>query len=224
VTRKVPQIRQLILFLWKPIGSWRFRKAYQQALQGDVKLHIGAGNHRILGWLNTDISPFSPLYLDATKKFPIKENSVSYIFSEHFIEHITRQKAQYFLNECFRVLKQGGIIRIATPDIENLSRVYLDNNEKVKLINERNKTHGYQFCLYSIDILNKEFLEDQHLCLYDANSLEKILVTIGFFNVTRQRIRESQHSTLSGIEQHDTGITDEFTLVVEAIKLNHVME
>ena len=65
----------------------------------------------------------------------------------------------------------------------------------------------------------KAWLEDCHVCLYDAQTLQQVLSSAGFQNITRCKVGESRHTALSGIERHDVGsIADEFTCVVEATK------
>jgi len=216
----IPGFHISVRLIWRLIGSVKFRVAYRNACRrGNVYLHIGAGPIRIDGWLNTDISPLAPLFLDATHRFPIKDNSISHIFNEHFIEHIPRHAAIAFLQDSFRILQPGGIRRISIPDVEALTRAYLNNPEHTRLMNERNKRLGSRYNSYPIDILNTTFREWGHICLYDFQTLQQLLNSVGFQNITPCKVGESRHSALSGIEQHDVGsIEDEFTCVVEATK------
>jgi SAM-dependent methyltransferase len=86
------------------------------------KLQIGTGENLLPGWLNTDLEPMAAevIHLDALEPFPFKDNEFDYIFSEHMIEHIPYIGGLFMLKECFRVIKPGGKIRIATPDIEKI--------------------------------------------------------------------------------------------------------
>ena len=120
--------------IWKPIGLLAFRLAYRNACRmGNVYLHIGAGPVSLGGWLNTDISTVSPLFLDATRRFPIKDNSVSCIFSEHFIEHISRPAAISFIKESFRVLQPGGILATQLGE-KNVRVAYTWHRESKKVL------------------------------------------------------------------------------------------
>lgn len=221
LARRIPGFRSCVILIWRSVGSPKFRAAYRDACaRGDVRLHIGSCYVRLDGWLNTDIEPTAPLFLDATRPFPVKENSVRYIFCEHFLEHITRQAAFLFLKESFRVLHPGGILRISTPDIEAIVREYLARSESQRLLLERNEGLGYKYTRYPVDIVNKAFYEDSHACLYDGESLEQMLRSVGFQDITRYKVGVGSHSALSGIERHDVGsVEDEFTLVMEAKKL-----
>ena len=83
------------------------------------KVQLGAGGSRLKGWLNTDIEPGADglAYLDATKRFPLDDGSVHYIFSEHVIEHLTYDEGKSMLAEAYRVLAAGGRMRVSTPDL-----------------------------------------------------------------------------------------------------------
>src|SRR5690348_4800131 len=83
-----------------------------------AKLQVGAGDNVLAGWLNTDRDPTpGSAYLDATRRFPLPDASFDYVMSEHTIEHLTLEQADSMLAECHRVLKPGGKVRIATPDL-----------------------------------------------------------------------------------------------------------
>jgi len=93
----------------------------------DVRaLQLGAGPNALDGWLNTDIAPSRRgiAYLDATRPFPLEDETFDYVFSEHQIEHIEARHALPMLRECFRVLKPGGRLRIATPDLAVVIGLY----------------------------------------------------------------------------------------------------
>jgi predicted SAM-dependent methyltransferase len=196
------------------------------------RLQLGTGPNPLPGWLNTDLSPdqYSEhrgelVYLDATRPFPIAEMSFDYVFSEHQIEHIAEPEARLMLEECFRVLKPSGRIRIATPDLsailslrddplEEVQRHYVDwvmtrfrpdiasGNRRCYVINHIFKDHGHQF-------------------IYDYETLLALLTDAGFGKVARRKPGESDDPVLRGIEAHGRAIGDEAinhfeTLVVEA--------
>jgi SAM-dependent methyltransferase len=138
--RKIRKIPSLIKML---SNRARLIKKYLESYT-IKKLQLGAGSTPLLGWLNTDISNESDniVYLDATHVFPFDDNTFDYIFSEHMIEHITWHKGLFMLKECIRILKPRGIIRIATPDLEVLIGLHVQNgntlNEKyIKWITDR---------------------------------------------------------------------------------------
>lgn len=200
----------------------QLHKAYRRALRrGEIiRLHIGASDKILPGWLNTDIMPPAPLYLNATRHFTLDDNSVKYIFSENFIEHISLSDAMTFLKESFRVLSWDGVIRIATPDLEAHSKEYLSRSSIAISLLERNKQIGYEYGPTLAAIINKIFLADSHCYIYNFETLEYMLKQTGFTMVTRCEIRKSLNPELCNLEQHDIGSVhdDYFTLAVEAKK------
>jgi SAM-dependent methyltransferase len=61
---------------------------------------------------------------DVRKGLPYPDDSLSYVYSSHLLEHLHADEARAFLSECFRVLMPGGILRLAVPDLELFCRWY----------------------------------------------------------------------------------------------------
>jgi len=110
-------LRVLVWLAKRNVGIAAYLKAHRVK-----KLQLGTSNNILDGWLNTDVVPNhgSVVYLDATRRFPFDDDTFDYIMSEHMIEHVEYQAAQIMLRECARVLKPGGRVRFATPDLQVL--------------------------------------------------------------------------------------------------------
>jgi SAM-dependent methyltransferase len=63
---------------------------------------------------------------DLRKGIPFPDRTFDCVYHSHVLEHIDRDAALPFLQECFRVLKPGAILRVVLPDLEVLTRDYLD--------------------------------------------------------------------------------------------------
>ncbi len=98
------------------------------------KLQIGAGENPLPGWLNTDLEPVIPgvLYLDALERLPFPNETFDYVFSEHMIEHIPYSHGVQMLKEIFRILRVGGRVRIATPDVVNIVGLLADSKSEAQ--------------------------------------------------------------------------------------------
>lgn len=81
----------------------------------DIKLNIGAGATVIEGYTAIDRKL-------GTEAFPLAypDNSVGDIRASHILEHLSWRDVPAALEEWKRVLKPGGRLRVAVPDVEKL--------------------------------------------------------------------------------------------------------
>src|SRR5712691_6105006 len=66
-----------------------------------------------------------PLVHDLTKRLPFEDNTVSVIYGAHVLEHLYQADARRLLDECRRVLRPGGVIRMVVPDLHSMVASYL---------------------------------------------------------------------------------------------------
>ncbi|PID75572.1 MAG: hypothetical protein CSB23_03300 [Deltaproteobacteria bacterium] len=172
------------------------------------KLHIGCGRNFLDGWLNSDLSPNSQdiISIDATAPFPFKNETFDYIFSEHMIEHISYPNGLLMLNECYRILKNSGAIRISTPDLFFLIDLYGDKKTKLQEDYIKWATDNfvkYAPCYDSIFVINNFVRDWGHLFIYDEKTLRASLKSAGFKNVVRCNLNESANEALCGLENEN---------------------
>ncbi|HVU38615.1 MAG TPA: methyltransferase domain-containing protein [Opitutales bacterium] len=91
-------------------------------------VNLGCGARFHPAWINYDIVSRNPAVIahDLRAGIPLPDNSCDAVYHSHILEHMRRDEALPFLRECRRVLKPGGVIRIATPDLERIGRLYLE--------------------------------------------------------------------------------------------------
>lgn len=78
----------------------------------DLHLHFGAGLNQLPEpWQN-----LGPAH-DIRKRLKFESASAMAIVAEHVIEHIPFLQGLAFFRECLRVLRPGGVLRVAFPDI-----------------------------------------------------------------------------------------------------------
>ena len=94
-------------------------------------LNLGCGNHYHPDWLNIDLVSTGPGVMahDLSKGIPLPAASCDVVYHSHVLEHIPPAQAPGFMRECARVLKPGGILRVAVPDLETICRLYLEKLE-----------------------------------------------------------------------------------------------
>jgi predicted SAM-dependent methyltransferase len=95
-------------------------------------LNIGCGSKFHKDWINMDMASASPDVKIANflKGIPLPDASMDVVYHSHVLEHFSRRDGEQLIAHCSRVLKPGGIIRIALPNLEVMVREYLDNMEK----------------------------------------------------------------------------------------------
>lgn len=96
-------------------------------------LNVGCGNRFHSDWVNIDVVAQGKdvIEYNILKGLPFEDAAFEVVYHSHVIEHLPKQMAQPFIRECHRVLKKGGIIRIAFPDLEVIARNYLQTLEEV---------------------------------------------------------------------------------------------
>ena len=91
------------------------------------KLNIGCGPRNFgEGWIHIDGGDYPHLdYKDITR-LEFEDESVDLIYASHVLEYFDREEAAVVLKEWRRVLKIGGILRLAVPDFEVIRLISVD--------------------------------------------------------------------------------------------------
>lgn len=180
------------------------RRTFHQA----TRLHLGSGDHILIGWTNVDalalpgVTPW-----DLRKPLPVRPGSIDYIFSEHFIEHITLDETRRLLTDCYRALRPGGIIRLSTPDLAKIVEEYQAGRTDEWIDVDWHPSTPAQ-------MVNEAVREWGHLFIFDEAELSTLLHEVGFRDVTRAAFHSSHHDPLRGLECRP----DHGEVIVEAVK------
>lgn len=132
-----------------------------------IKLHLACGDYWFDGYVNIDLDIYggTDMLWDLTTPLPFQDKVVERIESYEFIEHIDQDQAKTMLEDWYRVLIDGGQVRISTPDMDALVDQYATNKDK---------TIEY---MYGYTGLQK------HKWIYTAESLQKLFEDKGFKQV-----------------------------------------
>ena len=69
---------------------------------------------------------FKPFHFAVGTKLDLDDERFSFVFSEHFFEHLFLDEAVALFRECYRVMKPGAVIRTSVPDADLRTYVKLE--------------------------------------------------------------------------------------------------
>jgi predicted SAM-dependent methyltransferase len=136
---------------------------------------------------------------------PLPSDSTDYIFTSHVIHHLYKDQAHRLLTDIRRVLKPGGTLRVAVPNLEFIIELYLQGQR------ERAIEKYFFYPSASRSDLSTHYQ-------YDYVLLKQLLESAGFNNVRRYRCYEGNTPDLDKLDR----LSDE-TLFVEAEKQVNVV-
>lgn len=174
------------------------------------RLHVGCGKNYFKGWINADIDPRAELIIFLEKKLPFPDNSLERIYSEHVLEHLPYKTGIFFLQQAYRTLKPGGILRIAMPDLDDLIDGYQKDWRRFDWVNWKE----FAFIKTRAEMINIAFRWWGHQHLYNQEELTRALADAGFSKFDFVEHSQSEHDDLRNLETRSDS-----KLIAEAIKI-----
>jgi predicted SAM-dependent methyltransferase len=164
--------------------------------QGPLRLCLGSGAAPIDGWTNIDIRSPADVLLDLRYGIPLDRESVDFIYSERLIEHFSLEDGLRLMAECFRILKPEGVLRFATPDLEELVKEYSTDWQRHDWVH----WPTYEWIDSGVRMLNYAVRGWGHLYIYAYEEMRLRLTQAGFSHITRAQLGSSSHTELCGLE------------------------
>jgi SAM-dependent methyltransferase len=199
-----------------------------------LKLNLGCGHIQPPRWVNVDgsnrawlasklhpvdsmlvrlrllpPSEFNPrtVYANLLKPFPWPAGSASAIFMGDVLEHFSPEHGKHLVEESFRILAPGGVIRLRTPDHAHFWRNYVTEHDAM-LASPREQwslDHTRWTKMYFNDICTSrprlwQSMGHFHKWGYDEVSLIKLLSSAGFADVRRMPFHESKIADIAVVE------------------------
>jgi SAM-dependent methyltransferase len=120
-------------------------------------------------------------YLNVLRRFPYRDDSAEAVFCSHMLEHLYVKQAERMFAEILRILKPGGVFRVAVPDLEWVVGFYDRENPTPFLdlmyehVGGAKNSHKWMYT----DISLKKFFEDQgftevRVCDYQKGRLPDV--------------------------------------------------
>jgi SAM-dependent methyltransferase len=189
-----------------------FDRVFPGWVNTDITPHIFVSKIPVLPWVLLKLKKIQPeiyqkykegifqqiKYLELGKKFPWDNDIFEYVYISHVLEHLYPEDTLNCISEVYRVMKTGGIFRIAVPDLDRMIGSYDPNQPEIFLAEFFEATQRNS--------------KNQHHWHYNENSLRKILGEIGFREVYKCEYKKGKISEIEVIENRPE------SLFIEAIK------
>jgi SAM-dependent methyltransferase len=121
-------------------------------------------------------------FANAAARIPCADASTDAVYSSHMIEHLDRTEARAFLAEVLRVLRPGGVVRIAAPDLSGLVGQYLESGDADRFITGSHMGLDRP-CGLRAWVKWALVGPRHHLWMYDGESLARLIRAAGFAEV-----------------------------------------
>lgn len=171
-----------------------------------MKLYVGSHQYKPDGYLTVDIDPsMKPdIVADITNMTAVADASCSEIVAGHVLEHIDWPDSFLAFAEFSRVLKVGGTLKIAVPDMNALLRMMLSGDSAFHVVG----------LIYGVGGRVNKF--EQHRYGYTVGMLIDILETLGFgdFDWWNSDFADASNGWAPRYDDHHVGIS----LNLKAIK------
>lgn len=156
-----------------------------------MKLHLGCGPRHIPGFVHVDL--LSAPHVDIVgpvEKLPISDASATLVYASHVLEHFGRFEYKAVLEEWFRVLAPGGVLRLAVPDFAACAALYYESGLTDRLSG-----------LVGLLVGGQRDSNDFHKMIFDEASLRLDLLAAGFSEVRRWDWRSTEHAGVDDYSQ-----------------------
>lgn len=125
----------------------------------------------------------------SSEALPFSDGEVAGIISNHCIEHIKWTKVSFMVKEWARVLRDGGFLKLRTPNLEFIVKNYLNGVKTSEWPDdEKTATSIFGECGYREIALIKlfsgqDYESNTHYACYDFDMLSRLLKISGFGSV-----------------------------------------
>jgi len=151
-----------------------------------MKFNVGCG-WRDFGkdWIHIDAGDYEHLQSTDIYMKDYEDGCADLIYSSHVIEYFDREEIVELLSCWKRVLKDGGILRVAVPNFSQMVSLYIKGYNEYKL-------EDFLGPLYGKMKMGEETI--YHKTTYDFSSLKTLLESVGMKEVKKYNWKETEHA------------------------------
>ena len=141
-------------------------------LAGKLKIHLGAGDVFIPGYINVDARDLPNIHLSKDNLLldEFSDESIGEIYACHVLEHISHLELDGLLSHFRKKLCNGGVIRLSVPDFEALAQAYVTGGKDLQPI-------------YRALMGGQEYKTNFHYSVFDKRFLSELLERNGFNDI-----------------------------------------
>ncbi|MCX5951913.1 MAG: methyltransferase domain-containing protein [Cyanobacteria bacterium] len=146
--------------------------------------------------------PSVVLNYDLTYGIPLADGCMEGINLSHILEHMPLAAGRRLLQECSRVLKPGGVVRISCPDLKKYAAAYISGDREFW-----QRMGALPFCNYTDlptagAIFSGKAYDNHngHLWFYDAETVIALLREAGLRTAVETNLHESMLPAIREIE------------------------
>ena len=189
----------------------------EQIMPQEVKLNVGCGQRKMYVFINIDArEDVRPDMVADVTKINDKFQNVDLIYACHVLEHFPLKASTFqpttwkeVLKNWHDALKEGGVLRLAVPDIKAACKYYVDT--------------GDLDILYAFFYGGQKYDFDFHYHCWSFDTLKRDLIEAGFKEVRTYDWRKTEHFYVDDYSQAYLPHMDKtngklMSLNVEAVK------
>ena len=171
-------------------------------------LNLACGNRFHKDWTNIDFVSSNEFVIahNLVEGIPFSDNYFDGVYNSHVLGHFSKKQGVSFLEECFRVLKKGGVIRIVVPDLEQLAKEYLQALDNVYCSETEMTKANYDWSVIElIDEMVREKPGGEMLSYWQQKNIvneDQIVKRVGHeFLRIREFIVQTNNQSIVGIKE-----------------------
>jgi SAM-dependent methyltransferase len=180
-----------------------------------VRLNLGCGPACAPGWLNCDLraAPGVDLRADLRRGLPFAAASVDAIAGIHLLQDLPWAGIAPALRELRRILRPGGVLRLAVPDLDQAIRAYLARDAGYFYVPDRDaRSPGAK-------LVTQLTWYGSVRTPFTYEFLEEWMQAAGFEHVRRRAFRESGTDGLAALDNRPRE-----SLFLEGVKPDAALE